>query len=240
MLDKNSLIARSEYSAQNNAWDDPNDGLNCSNADLSCGDGYVGSPATGWSCLADPLSTGRGCFGHGRGMSQWGTQYHAQSGETFADIVDFYYNANNNPAGNRSQYASSPVRLDGVSVNSNSAEANDIISLDYEIFNAANASIDFGTVLLGASITNGVNTYSDPINDLAMVINQGGTQHVLRDFKIPASLSTGNYDVIVALYLDVNGDSAIQSSDWLLMKTTVIDMINIHTASELIFSNGFE
>ncbi len=240
MLDKNGLLARSEYSAQNNAWDDPNDGLNCSNADLSCGDGFIGSPATGWSCLADPLSAGRGCFGHGRGMSQWGTQYQALNGKSYADIVDFYYNANNNPTGNRSQYASSPVRLDGVTANTSSAVANDIISLDYEIFNAANTTIDFGTVLLGASITNGVDIYSDPINDLATVINQNGTQHVLRDFQIPASLSTGNYDVIVALYLDVNGDNAIQSSDWLLMKTTVIDMINIHTASEVIFANGFE
>ena len=240
MLDKNSLIARSEYSAQNNAWDDPNDGLNCSNADLSCGDGFVGSPATGWSCLADPLSTGSGCFGHGRGMSQWGTQYHAQNGETYADIVDFYYNANNNPTGNRSQYASSPVRLDGLSVNTNSAVANDVISLDYELFNAANTTIDFGAVLLGASITNGVDIYSDPVNDLATLINQSGSQHILRDFQIPASLSTGNYDVLVALYLDVNGDNAIQSGDWLLMKTTVTDMINIHTASELIFANSFE
>lgn len=240
MLDKNSLIARSEYSAQNNAWDDPNDGLNCSNADLSCGDGFVGSPATGWSCLSDPLSAGHGCFGHGRGMSQWGTQFQAQNGLSFADIVDFYYNANNNPTGNRSQYASSPIRLDNLTINTSSAQANDVINLDYQIFNAADSSWDFGTILLGASIIKGVEIYSDPVNDLATIINQSGTLHLLRDFQIPSSLSTGNYDVLVALYLDVNNDNAIQSGDWLLMKTTLVNGLTIQTTSELIFTNGFE
>lgn len=240
MLDKNGAISRSEYSAQNNAWDDPNDGLSCTNSDLSCGNGFVGSPATGWSCLADPLSTNRGCFGHGRGMSQWGTQYHAQNSETFADIVDFYYNANNNPTGNRSQYASSPIRLDMVTVNNSSPSANDVVVFDFEIFNSADASLDFGTLLLGTSITNGVDIYSDPPNDLATTLNQAGTVHVQRNFQLPSALTTGNYDGIFAIYLDVNGDNAIQSGDWLLMKTTVPNMLNIQAATELLFENGFE
>jgi hypothetical protein len=40
------------------------------NSDPSCGDGSAGSPAAGWSCLADPHAAsagpGRCCFGHGR------------------------------------------------------------------------------------------------------------------------------------------------------------------------------
>jgi hypothetical protein len=116
MLDKDGEVARSEYSAQNNSWDDPNDGLNCSNNDLSCGDGSVGSPATGWPCLLDTVAAGRGCFGHGRGMSQWGTQFHAIDNKSFADIIDHYYNASNNPSAQRSQYGSTPIRLDAITV----------------------------------------------------------------------------------------------------------------------------
>jgi hypothetical protein len=74
VLERSGSIFRAEYSAENNAWDDPNDGLSCANADLSCGDGFAGSPAASWPCLTDPEGTGHGCFGHGRGACQWGTQ----------------------------------------------------------------------------------------------------------------------------------------------------------------------
>jgi hypothetical protein len=99
-----STIFRSEYSAENNAWDDPNDGLSCTNTDRSCGNGYVGSPAAGWPCLADSVATNHGCFGHGRGMSQWGTQRWATSGKGWRWITDHYFNANNNPSGMRSAF----------------------------------------------------------------------------------------------------------------------------------------
>src|SRR5690606_29434015 len=58
LLERNGSVFRAEYSSENNAWDDPNDGLNCSNADLSCGDGSVGSPAANWPCLADTVASG--------------------------------------------------------------------------------------------------------------------------------------------------------------------------------------
>ncbi len=240
MLDKNGVVARSEYSAQNNSWDNPNDGLNCTNSDLSCGNGSVGSPSTGWPCLADPDSLNKGCFGHGRGMSQWGTQFQAQNGSSYADIVDFYYNASNNPSGNRSQYASTPLRLDMLTVSTNSASPNEVINLDYEVFNAANATFDFGTVLLGASIKQGATYYSDPANDDAFVINQSGTLHLQRPFQLPSSLNSGLYDVIVALYLDVNNDGAIQSGDWFLMKITLTDALTVLAGNDLIFKHGFE
>ena len=69
MLERDGALFRAEYSAENNAWDDPGDGLSCANSDLSCGDGSVGSPAAGWPCLGDLVAAGFGCFGHGRGMS---------------------------------------------------------------------------------------------------------------------------------------------------------------------------
>jgi hypothetical protein len=97
--------AFSEYSSENNAWDDPGDGLSCVNTDLSCGNGRNGSPRNGWPCLSDEVGRGRGCFGHGRGMSQWGTQrWAANNGRDWRWIANHYYNGNNAPGGQRNAY----------------------------------------------------------------------------------------------------------------------------------------
>ena len=239
MLDQNGALARSEYSAQNNSWDDPNDGLNCSNADLSCGDGSVGSPATGWTCLADPLSTGLGCFGHGRGMSQWGTQFRAQDGESFADIVDHYYNAFNNPSGQRNQYASTPVRLDSVTTNEPVITVNDAFTIDFEVFNASDISHPFGPVLLGASLFDGNSYFSDPNNDLALSITQAGNQSLQRPFQLNPSITPGDYDLITAMYLDVDLDSQISSIDWLLQVSSQPPALEVLAENDLIFRDSF-
>lgn len=97
--------AFSEYSSENNAWDDPSDGLSCSNNDLSCGNGRNGSPRNNWPCLSDEVGRGRGCFGHGRGMSQWGTQrWAANNGRDWRWIANHYFNANNSPGGQRNAF----------------------------------------------------------------------------------------------------------------------------------------
>jgi len=97
--------AFSEYSSENNAWDDPSDGLSCVNTDLSCGNGRNGSPRNGWPCLSDEVGRGRGCFGHGRGMSQWGTQrWAANHGRDWRWIANHYYNGNDAPGGQRNAY----------------------------------------------------------------------------------------------------------------------------------------
>jgi|GEM_PF-1565624 len=97
--------AFSEYSSENNAWDDPSDGLSCVNTDLSCGNGRNGSPRNGWPCLSDEVGRGRGCFGHGRGMSQWGTQrWAANNGRDWRWIANHYFNGNNAPGGQRNAY----------------------------------------------------------------------------------------------------------------------------------------
>ncbi|QQP96567.1 SpoIID/LytB domain-containing protein [Lysobacter enzymogenes] len=99
--------AFSEYSSENNAWDDPSDGLSCSNNDLSCGNGNNGSPRNNWPCLSDSVGKGKGCFGHGRGMSQWGTQrWAANNGRDWKWITDHYFNNNNKPAGMRNAFRS--------------------------------------------------------------------------------------------------------------------------------------
>ncbi len=239
MLDQNGSIARSEYSAQNNSWDDPNDGLNCTNTDLSCGDGSVGSPATGWPCLSDAVSTGLGCFGHGRGMSQWGTQFRAQDEETFADIVDHYYNADNNPSSQRNQYASTPVRIESIAVNEMVISENDLFTIDYVIFNASDTSHTFGPILLGASLYDGNNHYSDPSNDLHFQIAQAGTSVLQRPFQLDTNMTPDIYDLITAVYLDVDNDNQISSIDWLLQVNTQPAAVTVLAKNDLIFRDSF-
>ncbi|MFN7138636.1 MAG: putative Ig domain-containing protein [Limisphaerales bacterium] len=58
VIGSNNMIARSEYSAENNSLG------------FSCGDGFT-QPTGG--CIADPVCSGETRYGHGRGMCQWGT-----------------------------------------------------------------------------------------------------------------------------------------------------------------------
>lgn len=103
VLSKDGLsIFRSEYSSENNSlW-----GSGCVNNDLTCGSGKAGSPSTGWSCISDhPNCAPRVCFGHGRGMCQYGSNFWANnSSKDYLWILDHYYNNNFNPSMNRSVY----------------------------------------------------------------------------------------------------------------------------------------
>ena len=240
MLDLNGELARSEYSAQNNSWDDPNDGLNCTNVDLSCGDGSVGSPSAGWPCLSDSLSSNHGCFGHGRGMSQWGTQYQALNGSSFADIVDFYYNANNNPSGMRSQFASTPIRLDSIAISDSVINQNELLTIYFNIFNSSDTNQPFGPVLLGVSLYDGVAYFSDPANDVSTTVNQAGVSVLDRPFQLDASVLPGIYDLITALYMDVDGNNQISSADWLLQVHTQAGALEVLQEGDLIFRDSFE
>ena len=239
MLELNGAIARSEYSAENNSWNDPDDGLTCTNVDLSCGDGFVGSPAAGWPCLDDG-SGGMGCFGHGRGMSQKGTQRRALAGENWGSIVDHYYNANGNPEGDRSQYSTSPVRLDGIVSNLNLAAPGDRLQLSFEVWNSADPSLQFGPVMLGASLINAIDDYSDPANDLVKHITTAGGSTLVRPFIIPSSVVPGIYDLAVALWLDVDGDGAVTSTDWILASMRIGDAIEVDLQGATIFRDSFK
>jgi len=44
--------------------------------------------------LSDPNGKGEWCYGHGRGMSQYGTYRWATNGKYWPWIVNHYYNAN--------------------------------------------------------------------------------------------------------------------------------------------------
>ena len=245
LLTRNPSTAfSSEYSAENNSWDDPNDGLSCSNADLSCGNGNVGSPATGWPCLADAVALNRGCFGHGRGMSQWGTQRWAISAtpRRWKWIVDHYYNDNDNQtgagSGQRTAQMTSPLSLSGISTMPSAVAPGDTLQITATASNAAGA--EHGHLLIGASLyRSGVGYLDDSANDSALILAMG-SHPIQRSFDVPSTAPIGSYDVLLSLYLDVDEDGAISAADLPMVLLRAEGTLTITMPTDRIFTNGFE
>ncbi|HEY6940791.1 SpoIID/LytB domain-containing protein [Dokdonella sp.] len=233
-----SEAASAEYSAENNSWDDPADGLSCSNADLTCGDGYAGSPASGWPCLADPVGAGHGCFGPGRGMSQWGTQRWAldASAHRWPWIVDHYYNDNGAGSGQRTAVMTSPLSLSAVVATPTTVAPGATAQLSATARNAAGAA--HAHVLVGASLyRSGVGYVDDPAHDAATSLPPGDSA-VARAFHVPVTTPPGTYDVLISLYLDVDENAAIGAGDVPLALVTVTGAIEV--GGDRIYANGFE
>jgi hypothetical protein len=239
LLERNAALFRSEYSAENNAWDDPADGLDCANADLSCGNGAVGSPATNWPCLADSVALDRGCFGHGRGMSQWGTQRWATlHARRWPWIVNHYYNDDGNSSGAgsglRTATMTSPLRIDAASVPAQ-AQPGSTISIQVQ---ASNLAAEAHAVRMGASLfRSGTGFVSDPANDVATSLDPGANIRS-RPFALPAVLAPGVYDLWTSLYLDIDGNGAINSGDLALASDQRVGALLIGDGT--LFANGFE
>jgi hypothetical protein len=237
-----SEAASAVYSAENNSWDDPGDGLACSNSDLSCGDGSAGSPATGWPCLADAVGAGHGCFGHGRGMSQWGTQRWAidASARRWPWIVDHYFNDNGNASGagtgQRTAQMTSPLGVSGASAQPASIAPGAAVHIDANATNNAGAS--HAHLLVGASLyRSGVGYVDDSAHDAPLDLATG-SHAIARDFHTPATLAPGSYDLLVSLYLDVDENGAITAADLPLALTTTAHALLV--VDDRIFINGFD
>lgn len=230
LLQKSNLIFRSEYSAENNAWDDPNDGLSCVNSDLSCGNGFAGSPATGWPCLSDTVCSGWGCFGHGRGMCQWGTQRWASNqGQLWKWIVNHYYNNDGNPSGNRSAYMTSPMNISNATPNPSQVTPGSSFTINVTAVNYA--EIAHSQIMIGASLYSASTGYiSDPANDTKVTLNPGNNS-VSRPFVVPGTTPAGTYDLIVALWLDVDQNNSITGSDLPLVVQTYAGAVQVVTCS---------
>lgn len=238
LLERNGAAFRAEYSAENNGWDDPNDGLPCSNSDLSCGDGFVGSPAASWPCLADAVAAGHGCFGHGRGMSQWGTKRwgDAPNLKTWKWMADHYYNASGNPAGLRSAFLASPVDLQTLATCSQPLAPGGRFGIWAQGANLG--STPLGGLLFGASLKLGSSWVSNPPGD-APFSSPAGSFQVARSFDLDPSAAAGTYDLVGAFWLDVDGNGQITSADLLLDSLTVAASVPVSAAGAL-FAGCFE
>lgn len=239
MLTRNgSEAASAEYSAENNSWDNPSDGLSCSNNDLSCGDGFAGSPANNWPCLADSVGAGHGCFGHGRGMSQWGTQRWGNdtNARLWPWIVDHYYNDNGAGSGLRTAVMTSPLSIANVAALPAVLAPGATLHIAADATNTAGAT--HAHLLVGASLyRSGVGYVDDSAHDAALSLDTG-THAIGRDFHVPAATPAGSYDLLVSLYLDVDENGAITTTDLPLALVTAASAVQL--ADDRIFADGFE
>lgn len=230
VLWRNGAILRSEYSAEDNAWDDPDDGLSCTNGDLSCGDGYAGSPSTSWPCLSDPVCAGHGCFGHGRGMCQWGTSRWAGSqAKLWNWITNHYYNANGSGSGYRTAYMTSPFLATSASPSPASVAAGETFTLNLGA--ASYAETAHTQVMIGASLYSTSSGYvSDPAHDAKVTLSPGANAPS-RPFTVPAGTPVGTYDLITALWLDTDEDGAITGDDLSLTSRTDAGAVTVTAAA---------
>ncbi|NBB93477.1 MAG: hypothetical protein GVY32_09955 [Gammaproteobacteria bacterium] len=219
MLMRQQAVFRSEYSAQNNCLQGE---LSCVNPDLSCGDGFAGSPATGWPCLADPVGQGEACFGHGRGMSQWGNHFWTQ--ETPARHwkwqLDHYYNDSGDGSGLRTAVISQVLSIESVALPPGPVVPGGTLTIDLTAANLA--AEDHEHVLIGASLRRGSDPFvDDPAND-RLVELASGVSATSRPFSLPPDLPAGDYALWLALWLDVDRDGAVTGVD-LVQELVVID-----------------
>lgn len=202
MISYNSAVARSEYSAENN--------------DCGCGNGYSGTGST-WPCISDNVCSGYSCYGHGRGMCQWGSQRWANNqGYNWYWINNHYYNPG-------SYYPSTPMYITNAYPSPNNVAPLDTFTIYLSTYNGAEDN--HPNIMIGASIYNG-NYYSDPSNDKKVTINVGNDNE-FRIFVVPYGTPFGTYDLLVALWFDIDENNQINSGDFPLYLVTLYDAITI-------------
>lgn len=218
LLQRLGAVARSEYSAENNSLRCAS--FSCVNSDLSCGTGRAGSPATSWPCLSDSHLFDQGpgtcCFGHGRGMCQWGSQAWSRGGQLWNWITDKYFNNFGAGTGLRTMFMTSPFDIVSATFPA-SVTRGTTITLNETL--RSYTDWNQGQILLGASLT-GPSSISDPARDKKVTVLartsfavQSRTTAVSRQFLVPATAPRGTYNLIVAIWLDTNGNNLIDAAD---------------------------
>ena len=215
---------RAEYAAENNnlLGDRP-----CSNLFRTCGDGFVGSPGADWPCLDDrPVATGQSCFGHGRGMSQWGTQGWALLDRSWPDIVNHYYNASGGGAHFRRAVMTRPFETGALSLSQQRIGPGSRLKIQWPTqLNEDNWPLN---ALMGASLRCGDGWIDDTANDTPVRI-PAGAGRVARTFRLNRAVPGSQCDLMVALYADGNDNGQIDGDDLLLVRRTETAVIAVDT-----------
>ncbi len=223
MLQEGGSLFRAEYSAENNNLLGT---LSCTDSDLSCGDGYAGSPSSNWPCLSDSVCLGQSCYGHGRGMCQWGTsRWASNQAKLWNWIANHYYNDSGGGSGSRTAYMTSPITMSAFSPSPAAVAPGATFTINVTAANSA--SLSHAQIMIGASLYSASSGWiSDSAHD-AKVVLAPGSNNVSRSFTVPAGTAPGTYDLIVALWYDTNGDNAITGSDLVLLSSTSAGAVTV-------------
>ncbi len=189
LLAKGTTFAFTEYAAENN--------------DCGCGDGWAGT-GDSWPCIPDSVDAGFPCYGHGRGMCQWGTSRWADRGKTWVWMTRHYYE----PGG---YTLSTPLTFREVFHTPDTLRPGDTLELTFVLEGWMEDTLPHG--MLGASLYHTVYGYvSDPLHD-APVVFLPGVQSLHRILVVPPDLPAGTWEILWGLWLDVNEDGRIQPGD---------------------------
>jgi hypothetical protein len=151
-------------------------------------------------------------------MSQWGTYYWDLQGKTWVWMVNHYYNANGGSdgpsSGDRTAYMTSPLQITSASPSPNSVSPGQTFTIT---INANNyAGLSHTQIIIGASLYSSSTGYiSDPSHDSKITLDTG-SNNVNRYFTVPSSTPAGTYDLVVALWLDVDENNQITTTDLLM------------------------
>jgi hypothetical protein len=214
LLEIGGAVARTEYSAENNCLACA--AYSCVNVDLSCGHGSAGSPGAGWPCLADGHSfdtygsPGACCFGHGRGMCQWGTQAWAGAGSNWAWTVNHYFNDLGNGTGQRTMFPTSPLTVVGADASPSSDRAGDTFNVNATGRSYAENAL--GQILVQVQLT-GPGTVANAAGVRKVSLGARTDTAISVPFTVPANTATGTYDLVVDLWFDTNEDNAVDDPD---------------------------
>lgn len=231
VMDRDGAVAFSEYSAKLNSVQGH---LNCPGHDLSCGDGYAGSPSAGWPCLADPVEQGEVCHGHGRGMSQWGGhRWASNESRHWPWILDHYYNDFGAGTEERTIHLASPYEIVSAVADQTEVTPGDSITLTVTV--RSYAMWDQSNLLLSASLVSGGNELSDAQNDLRITVDgrdDNGIEYrdteVSRQFVVPSGAAAGSYDLLVPIVFDANDNSSLDDEDKLMRWIRSSGAVNIN------------
>lgn len=188
-------VSRAEYSAENNGLVGQ---LSCVNS-CPCGDGFAGSPCTGWPCISDNVCTGQACFGHGRGMCQWGTKRWGDQGKYWDWMAIHYYSSKN-------WHISTPMGFLSLSANPTNVQPGQTFTINVSIYSGTEKP--HPQIMLGASLYDGVNWISDPPNDNKINV-QPGTHTYSRLFTVPMNIQQRCYDLVAMIWFDIDQNNSI-------------------------------
>ena len=170
-------------------------------------------------------------------ITQYGTQFLGEQGQTYAQIIPYYYNGSSIAGGQNIQFFTitppATASITNIAVSPITTSPGSTVTLTYTINSTGSM-----TVLLGASFTlTGTSAWnvSDPTNDRSVSL-VSGTQTVTRNFIIPNPISVGVYDLLVALWIDNNGNNKIDGKpiDSLVCKLPSNSALTISLATPVI------
>ncbi|MEI6746298.1 MAG: DUF1566 domain-containing protein [Methylococcaceae bacterium] len=202
-----------------------------------CGDGFSGEPdylknvmSGGWWCLADFVQSGKFHFGHGRGMSQWGSQWWSKEGKDWSWILWHYYQEKRTPPAKKAsktdptpyQEISSPVDTskNAPTADKETASTGDTINLSWKVNNtsaiynsSSNSDSMLKNLLFKATLESGSTSITlTNSNSLSLSLSKG-LKELTNSFTIPSNVQSGTYTIKLQIWLDANKNNKVDEGD---------------------------